>query len=92
MEYWTNLGRDIPLVLRLAVAAGVGVLAIRWIVLVPIAFVLSMPILGLHTLAILVCVAPPVTAWLQKRAGAVEGPPSVLEHPGAPEPVAVVQP
>ena len=69
MEYWTNLGRDIPLILRLAVAGVVGVLAIRWVVLLPVAFVLSMPILALHVLAILVCMAVPVSAWLKDRLG-----------------------
>ena len=67
LEYWTNLGRDIPLLPRLAAAGAIGVLAIRWRILLPAAFVLSMPILGLHTLAILVAMLPPVVEWLRKR-------------------------
>lgn len=65
-EYWTNLAQAVPLLPRLVFSALVGLLAIRWPILLPFAFVLSMPIVSLNSLAILVCVAPEVQRWFAR--------------------------
>ena len=72
-DYWTNLTRDIPLIPRLALAAGIGALAIRWVALVPVAFVLSMPLISLNSLAILVAIAPFVPAIFTRSARSIVG-------------------
>ncbi|MBI3764598.1 MAG: DUF2029 domain-containing protein [Chloroflexi bacterium] len=56
--WWTNLSRGLPFGARLAVAIGVGVAAIRWRRLAPVAVLIGLPIVWLSSVSILVaCVA-----------------------------------
>jgi hypothetical protein len=54
---WTNLSAGIPLLPRLALAMALGVAAIRWVRLAPIAVVIGLPIIWLTTLSILTATA-----------------------------------
>jgi hypothetical protein len=60
--WWTNLSRGTPLVLRLAIAMALGVVAIRWRRLAPVAVIVGLPIIWVTSLSILVAVAAPLPA------------------------------
>lgn len=60
--WWTNLSRGTPLLPRLVLALALGVAAIRWRRLAPIAVVIGLPIVWLTSLSILVAVAAPLRA------------------------------
>jgi hypothetical protein len=57
---WYDLGRGVPLVVRLAGAAAVAIAAVRWRRLAPVAATLALPVLWLHSLSVLVAVATPI--------------------------------
>jgi hypothetical protein len=61
-SWWTNLSRGTPLALRLAIAMALGVAAIRWRRLAPIAVIVGLPIVWVTSLSILVAVAAPLPA------------------------------
>jgi hypothetical protein len=56
-ESWYNIGASVPLGLRIVVAAALSLLAVRWARLLPVAAVLSMPVLWVHGLSVLVALA-----------------------------------
>ena len=57
---WYNIGENVPLPLRLALAAVAGLAAARWIRLAPIAVFLAYPVVWFHSLSTLVAVAAPI--------------------------------
>lgn len=58
--WWTNLSRGASLAVRLVIALGLGVAAIRWRRLAPIAVIVGLPIIWVTSLSILVAVAAPL--------------------------------
>ena len=58
--WWTNLSRGIPLALRFIVAMGLGLLAIRWRRVAPLAVLMGLPIVWLSALSILVATVAPI--------------------------------
>lgn len=81
--WWTNLSRGFPLAARLLVGMGLGVAAIRWPRLAPLAVLIALPIVWLSAVSILVATVAPVA-----RRAAVEqlpGPsaePATVQAPG----------
>lgn len=63
-----NIGAGVPLVLRLGLAALVSIAAIRWVRLAPVAALLAMPILWVHSLSVLVAIASPADGALSRVA------------------------
>lgn len=57
---WYNLAENVPLPLRLALAAAAGIAALRWVRLAPIAVLLAYPVLWFHALSTLVAMVAPV--------------------------------
>jgi hypothetical protein len=56
---WYNIAENVPLPLRLGVAAVLAIAATRWVRLAPVALVLAYPIVWFHGLSTLVAVAAP---------------------------------
>ena len=67
--WWTNLSGDLPLAVRLAVGLGLGLVAIRFVRLAPIAVFVAQPIVWLSSLSILVAVVAPVARSPLARGG-----------------------
>ena len=59
-EWWTNLSHGIAFAPRLLVAVGLGVAAIRWRRVAPLAVLISLPIVWLSALSILVATVVPI--------------------------------
>lgn len=57
---WYNLAEFVPLPLRLAAAAALGLVAIRWARLAPIAVLLAYPVVWFHSLSTLVAIVTPL--------------------------------
>ena len=60
--WWTNLSRGIPLVARFVAAMGLGLLAVRWRRVAPVAVLIGLPIVWLSALSILVATVVPLPA------------------------------
>lgn len=58
--WWTNLGQGIPLLPRLLVAMAIGVAAVRWRRLLPVAVLVGLPIIWLSAISILVATVVPL--------------------------------
>ena len=58
--WWTNLSRDIPFAIRLLAAMGLGVVAVRWVRVAPIAVLVGLPIVWLSSVSILVATVAPL--------------------------------
>jgi hypothetical protein len=54
---WYNIAENVPLPLRLGLAAVISIAAIRWVRLAPVALVLAYPIVWFHGLSTLVAIA-----------------------------------
>jgi hypothetical protein len=79
------ISENVPLLLRLAVAAVVGIAAVRWIRLAPIAVLLAYPVVWFHGLSTLVAVVAPVPTKVAAPARV----PTTVAAPGlAPVPAA----
>jgi hypothetical protein len=61
-SYWTNLFYGVPIALRLLAALALGLLAMRYRRVAPIAMLIGLPVVWLSALSILVAVAAPLTA------------------------------
>ena len=59
-SYWANLLYGVPSVVRLLVAVAVGLAAIRWLRLAPVALLIGLPVVWVGTLSVLVAVAAPI--------------------------------
>jgi hypothetical protein len=57
---WYNLAEDVPVVLRLGIAATLGVAATRWVRLAPVAVLLAYPVVWYHALSTLVAMGAPI--------------------------------
>ncbi len=68
--WWTNLSQGIPLAPRLLVGMALGVAAIRWPRLAPLAVLIALPIVWLSALSILVATVAPIPAQVTSRAPA----------------------
>lgn len=55
-EGWYNIGAGVPLWIRLSLAALISIAAIRWVRLAPVAALLAMPVVWVHSLSVLVAV------------------------------------
>lgn len=61
---------SVPYVLRLAVAGAIGLAAVRWIRLAPIAVLLAYPVVWFHALSTLTAIAAPLGRLQQMGSGA----------------------
>ena len=69
---WYNVAESVPLPLRLAVAAALGLAAMRWVRLAPVAVLLAYPVVWFHALSTLVAVIAPLPARVPKPDAARE--------------------
>ena len=85
---WYNLAEAVPLPVRLAAAAVLGLAAIRWVRLAPLAVLLAYPVVWFHALSTLVAVASPVRDAVSAPATskALEGAPAIREPARLAEP------
>jgi hypothetical protein len=59
-SYWANLLYGIPPFVRVPVAVAIGVAAIRWVRLAPVALLIGLPVVWVGTLSVLVAAAVPL--------------------------------
>jgi hypothetical protein len=72
---WYNVAEFVPLPLRLAAAAALGLAAIRWVRLAPIAVVLAYPVVWFHSLSTLVAIITPLRPAQAPEGAAPASPP-----------------
>lgn len=65
-SWWTNLAYGFPLAPRLALAAVLGLAAIKWVRLAPIAVFVGLPIVWLTSASILVATVVPLPRQMQR--------------------------